>query len=80
MGHTHLPEMRRGDGGDTTYVNLGAWAEEDSAEGDAPLLPATRTHLVVEEVDGLPVAALYRWVADHGPARFVSVPPAPIED
>jgi UDP-2,3-diacylglucosamine pyrophosphatase LpxH len=75
MGHTHLPEVRRAPQGEATYVNLGAWAEEEASEGDEPVLPATRTHLVVEEVDGVAVASLYRWTGETGPERFLSVPP-----
>ncbi len=72
MGHTHLPELSKSDDGDSTYVNLGAWAEEDTPDGSAPGLPATRTHLVVEHVDGKAVAALMSWDADKGPQRFLS--------
>jgi hypothetical protein len=46
MGHTHLPEVRPS-GERSTYVNLGAWAEEEPAAGGPPALPATRTHLVL---------------------------------
>jgi UDP-2,3-diacylglucosamine pyrophosphatase LpxH len=45
MGHTHLPEMTPA--AQTTYVNLGAWAEEETPEGMPTALPATRTHLVL---------------------------------
>jgi UDP-2,3-diacylglucosamine pyrophosphatase LpxH len=73
MGHTHLPEVHRAATGETphTYVNLGAWAEEDAADG-APQQPASRTHLVLHEVDGQPVASLFTWVAEEGPKRFWS--------
>ncbi len=69
MGHTHLPEVRQDADAETTYVNLGAWAEEDSEDGCAPALPATRTHLVVQSVDGELVAELMKW-GDAGPERF----------
>jgi hypothetical protein len=72
MGHTHCPEVRRGENGDATYVNLGAWAEEETEDGRASSLPASRTHLVLQYVDGLPVAQLFRWDASEGPTRFVS--------
>lgn len=73
MGHTHLPEVRRHPSrdGDGVYVNLGAWAEEDSEDGEPTTLPATRTHFVVHHVDGRPVAALMSW-HDEGPTRFLS--------
>jgi UDP-2,3-diacylglucosamine pyrophosphatase LpxH len=45
MGHTHLPEMTRA--ARTTYVNLGAWGEEETPDGKPTALPATRTHLVL---------------------------------
>ncbi len=74
MGHTHAPEVKRAEGADATYVNLGAWAEEETPEGAHPAAPASRTHLVVQEIDGKPVASLMRWDADSGPQRFISVP------
>jgi hypothetical protein len=69
MGHTHLPEVHAVPAAETTYVNLGAWAEDDAEEGFAPSLPATRTHLVLSYVNGAPVAELYRWKAG-GPEQF----------
>jgi UDP-2,3-diacylglucosamine pyrophosphatase LpxH len=72
MGHTHLPELCPSDDGNCTYVNLGAWSEEDTPDGIAPALRASRTHLVVEHVDGKAVAALLSWDAEKGPQRFVS--------
>lgn len=69
MGHTHVPEMRHDSDAATTYVNLGAWAEEDAEDGALPALPATRTHLVVKSVDGELVAELMQW-EDAGPQRF----------
>jgi hypothetical protein len=74
MGHTHIPEVRQEDGAVTTYVNLGAWAEEDADEGEVRvLLPATRTHLVVTDRDEGPVAELLTWDSGTGsPAPRVS--------
>jgi len=73
MGHTHLPEMRAAGRSDRTYVNLGAWAEEEEQALDdskAPPRQASRTHLVVE-IDGEgPRAELLRWDAALGPTRF----------
>jgi UDP-2,3-diacylglucosamine pyrophosphatase LpxH len=73
MGHTHLPEVHPAADGEAphTYVNLGAWAEEDPAEG-ALLVPASRTHLVVHELDGEAVGSLLTWDATAGPRRFRS--------
>jgi UDP-2,3-diacylglucosamine pyrophosphatase LpxH len=71
MGHTHSPEVRRADNGDTTYVNLGAWAEEEPEDGSRSSLPASRTHLVLQHVDGEPVAALFHWDRERGPTRFL---------
>ncbi len=73
MGHTHFPEMRATAHRDRTYVNLGAWAEEEEAALDddaAPPKPASRTHLVVE-VDGDGARAeLLRWDATIGPTKY----------
>lgn len=68
MGHTHLPETRA-TAERTTYVNLGAWAEDDVADGRAPSLPATRTHLVVVHDGAEPVAELLTWHTS-GPLPF----------
>lgn len=65
MGHTHLPELQPH--AESAYVNVGAWAEDDAEEGQPPALPATRTHLVLEHVDGLPRAKLLRWDEEEGP-------------
>ena len=66
MGHTHLPEMTRRARSGATYVNLGAWAEEDTPDGTSPPLPASRTHLVVCEKGNRLSAKLLRWDATHG--------------
>jgi len=71
MGHTHLPEMRAAGRGDSTYVNLGAWAEEETdALDEASKRPASRTHLVVEVDEGTPRAELLRWDAAVGPTKY----------
>jgi UDP-2,3-diacylglucosamine pyrophosphatase LpxH len=67
MGHTHLPEMKPTEA--TTYVNLGAWAEEESADGSPPALPATRTHFVITCTGEKPSAELRIWDTD-GPRPF----------
>lgn len=69
MGHTHLPEVRSATNG-ATYVNLGAWAEDDVPDGATPALPMSRTHLVVIEREDAPVAQLLVWDSAHGPKRF----------
>lgn len=70
MGHTHLPETRPA-AGQATYVNLGAWAEEDTPEGQEPLLPATRTHLILAQAAEGPIAELLTW-GSNGPEPFSS--------
>lgn len=60
MGHTHLPE-RQPTAEHATYVNLGAWAEDEVEDGVVPNLPATRTHLLVTRVEDHPVAELLAW-------------------
>jgi UDP-2,3-diacylglucosamine pyrophosphatase LpxH len=67
MGHTHLPEMKTT--ASATYVNLGAWAEEEAPDGSPGALPATRTHLVVTCDDEEPIAELRVWDAS-GPRPF----------
>jgi hypothetical protein len=60
MGHTHLPEMTA-TAGVTTYVNLGAWAEEETPDGKPSALPATRTHLVLARAGDGVQAELRVW-------------------
>jgi len=69
MGHTHVPEIRLAADGDSTYVNVGAWAEEEATDDSAPASPASRTHLVVRLVDGKPVASLLSWDTE-GPRQI----------
>ena len=70
MGHTHLPEVSPVPSAETTYVNLGAWSEEDTDDGSVPGLPATRTHLVVRQEDGRAIARLLTWDSEAGPRLF----------
>ena len=70
MGHTHLPEVGESADGMATYVNLGAWAEEDTPD-DSAGSRASRTHLVVEHVEGRPRGLLFRWTEEQGPEHFV---------
>jgi hypothetical protein len=60
MGHTHLPE-KQPTTEHATYVNLGAWAEDEVEDGLVPNLPATRTHLLVTRIEDRPVAELLTW-------------------
>lgn len=71
MGHTHLPEVVPVAGAPSTYVNLGAWSEEDDGSGVVSRLPATRTHLVICHGNGGATGELLRW-CDSGPERFVA--------
>ncbi|HET9932033.1 MAG TPA: metallophosphoesterase, partial [Polyangiaceae bacterium] len=75
MGHTHLPEKHVANDS-TTYVNLGAWAEDDVEDGHTPNLPATRTHLVVADAGDESVTELFTW-HDEGPAVFRPEPRSP---
>jgi UDP-2,3-diacylglucosamine pyrophosphatase LpxH len=68
MGHTHLPEVEAAGPG-STYVNLGAWAEEESSAGAPPALPATRTHFVLIHAEDGASAELLTW-AEGGPKPF----------
>ncbi len=69
MGHTHLPEVTPVSATGVTYVNLGAWAEEEPDSNDATRLPATRTHFVICHGEGGALGELLQWGAD-GPERF----------
>jgi UDP-2,3-diacylglucosamine pyrophosphatase LpxH len=68
MGHTHLPEVRP-TAERSTYVNLGAWAEEEPIDGRTPALPATRTHLLITQSGGTPNAQLLQW-SESGPQPY----------
>lgn len=61
MGHTHVPV--KAPAGDATYVNVGAWAEEDGGD-EATAYRAPRTHLVIhvgESGGDLTEAQLCTW-------------------
>lgn len=62
MGHTHIPLSLQA--GESTYINVGSWAEEDDATSS---YRAARTHLVIHEREGRPEALFYEWRADEGP-------------
>jgi UDP-2,3-diacylglucosamine pyrophosphatase LpxH len=68
MGHTHLPEIHK-TAAQSLYINLGAWAEEETPDGRAPALPATRTHLVLTRNSLGPSAQLLTW-GDGAPRPF----------
>lgn len=69
MGHTHVPTVTPA--GDATYINVGAWAEDEEAElpaGTAPRAP--RTHLVIRVRGDRPEAELLAWTgAEARPFR-----------
>ncbi len=70
MGHTHVPVQASA--GQTTYINVGSWAEEEEepeavARGQA--YRAARTHLVIHERDGRVEASLYEWDSTQGTPR-----------
>jgi UDP-2,3-diacylglucosamine pyrophosphatase LpxH len=64
MGHTHAPKQQTMNHGQSTYINLGSWAEEES-----PKVRAPRTHLVIRVQEGRPIAELRAW-GPSGPRRF----------
>jgi UDP-2,3-diacylglucosamine pyrophosphatase LpxH len=67
MGHTHVPQRIDVNGGETTYINVGSWAEE---EEDAAKYGATRTHLVIRSTDRGPVADFLAWDSAEGPRAY----------
>jgi UDP-2,3-diacylglucosamine pyrophosphatase LpxH len=71
MGHTHMPEVAESADGAATYVNVGAWAEEERPD-NSPACSASRTHLVVEHVEGRTRGLLLRWREELGPEYFVA--------
>lgn len=82
MGHTHLPEVTS-PVPRATYVNLGAWAEDDTEDGKPPL-PATRTHLVITRNAARGEAELLQWTRE-GPLPFPldaepQLEPAPVSE
>jgi hypothetical protein len=62
MGHTHKPLSVRT--GDSTYINVGSWAEEDDPTST---YRAARTHVVIHERDGKVEAHFYEWISGDGP-------------
>jgi hypothetical protein len=68
MGHTHTPAEIPA--GAATYINLGSWAEEESADGE--LHRAARTHLVIHVDGDHAEAELLTWRSGEGPKRFVT--------
>jgi UDP-2,3-diacylglucosamine pyrophosphatase LpxH len=70
MGHTHAPV--ESNLGETTYINLGSWAEEESVDEDEPHARAARTHLVIQYEGDQPHAELMQWQPGTGPRRFIA--------
>ena len=65
MGHTHVPTSIPA--GDTTYINLGSWAEDEQAHSEY----TTRTHVVIHPSAGKPKALFQRWDSEQeGPLPF----------
>jgi UDP-2,3-diacylglucosamine pyrophosphatase LpxH len=71
MGHSHVPERVMSSG--STYVNLGAWAEQDHDGVFAQGSPPSRTHLVIHESEGMATAKLLVWNPDQGPCDYLEV-------
>jgi UDP-2,3-diacylglucosamine pyrophosphatase LpxH len=70
MGHTHVP-MRVPVGEQTTYINVGSWAEEELDDGRVSnAYRAARTHLVITNGESGPVAEFLAWESNEGPRRF----------
>lgn len=70
MGHTHIPAQSKV-GASTTYINVGAWAEEE-ADDPAHAWRAPRTHLVIRSGHDGPIADLLAWDTEAAaPRRFV---------
>lgn len=70
MGHTHIPQQEKV-GASTTYINVGAWAEEEP-EDPEHAWRAPRTHLVIRRGEDGPVADLLAWDTETAaPRRFV---------
>jgi hypothetical protein len=79
MGHTHVP-MRVPVGDQTTYINVGSWAEEEDEDGqESQVQRAARTHLVISRDESGPVAEFLAWEPENGPKHFSTtrMPAAP---
>lgn len=64
MGHTHVPQQIPVSGS-ATYINVGAWAEEEES------VRAPRTHLVIRRGSDGPIADLLTWdTASALPRRY----------
>jgi len=70
MGHTHTPAEIPNE--NSTYINLGSWAEEEPAE-DCAVHRAARTHLVIHVEGDRPEAQLLTWESGEGPRRFIKI-------
>ena len=85
MGHTHVPERvpvsASASASETTYINLGSWAEEEETDGaraggsatpDTWTLAfrAARTHLVIRPLAEGAEAEFLTWDPDMGPKRY----------
>jgi UDP-2,3-diacylglucosamine pyrophosphatase LpxH len=64
MGHTHIPQQISVSPS-ATYINVGAWAEEEQSER------APRTHLIIRRGEAGPIADLLTWDTESAlPRRY----------
>lgn len=72
MGHTHVPQVVPVEGGRSTYINLGSWAEDEESAGDGAgsAYQAPRTHLVIHPRETGADAEFLAWDSNQGPRRF----------
>jgi len=66
MGHTHFP-ISKSVGESTTYINLGAWAEEEPDPSEKKPYRSPRTHLVIHAKEDRHEAHLMEWRSNEGP-------------
>ena len=70
MGHTHVPAKIPLAEGQSTYINVGSWAEEEDQADVSGGYKAARTHLVIHTAESGPVAEFLTWESEIGPKRF----------
>lgn len=72
MGHTHAPLAQTISDG-TTYINLGAWAEEEPDPEEENPYRSPRTHLVVHANEDCHEAYLLEWLSGEGPREVKAI-------
>lgn len=80
MGHTHVPLAIPA--GQSTYINVGSWSEEEPEGHDAPSggYRAARTHLVIHEAESGAEAMFCEW-SPEGPIPVpFPIPEAMVQD